>query len=59
MSNESPLRIENTLLLENLGDNGDGGIYWVGDDKDESLGCALGDADGKVTYDTCVDLAED
>lgn len=51
-----PLGVENTLLLEDFGDDRDGGVDWVGDDENERLGGGRGDACGQVSDDACVDL---
>ena len=53
-----PLRIKDTVLLEDLGDDGDGRVNGVGDDKDERLWRALRDTGGEVADDACVDLDE-
>ena len=51
-----PLRVEDAVLLENFGDNWDGGVDWVRDNKDESLGTTQGDSSGKIADDTSVYL---
>jgi hypothetical protein len=52
-----PLRVEDTVLLEDFGDNWNGGVYRVGNHKDESLGAGQGDSSGKISDDTSIDLA--
>lgn len=49
-------RIENTGFLENRGDDGDGGIDWVGDDEDVGFGSGFGDGLRKVTNDAGIGL---
>ena len=34
------LGVQDAMLPEHLGDDGDGGVYWVGDNKDERIGCS-------------------
>lgn len=53
-----PPGVVNALLLEDLGDDRDGRVDRVRDDKDKSLGRVLGNAYGNVTNDTGVDLCE-
>lgn len=54
----APLRIEDTMLLEDFGDNRDSRVYRVGDHKNKSLWCILCDTGSEVTNDTSVDLKE-
>ena len=51
-----PLRVEDTVLLEDFGDNWNGGVDRVRDYKNESLGATQGDSGGKIADDTSVDL---
>ena len=51
-----PLGIENTVLLENLGNNGHSRVDRVRDNKDESLRSSRCDASCQVTDDASVDL---
>lgn len=55
---DSPLGVKDTLLLEDLCDDGDGRVDGVGDDENESLGCGLCDADGDVADNAGVDVEE-
>jgi len=52
-----PLWVENTVLLEDFGDNWNSGVDRVGYHKDESLGAVQGDSSSKIADDTGVDLA--
>lgn len=57
MYNENALlRVKDTMLLEDLSDDGDGGVDGVGDDEDEGFGCCGGDTCGEIADDACVDL---
>jgi hypothetical protein len=51
-----PLGIENAVFLENLCDDGDGGVDGVGDDEDKGFGGGGGDAGSEVPDDAGVDL---
>jgi hypothetical protein len=51
-----PFGVENTMFLEDLGDNGDCRVDGVGDDKDECFGSRRGDANSQVMNDASVDL---
>jgi hypothetical protein len=51
-----PLRIIDTVLLEDLSNNGNSGVDRVGDNQDEGLGGMLGNTNSKITDDTSVDL---
>jgi hypothetical protein len=51
-----PFGVENTMFLEDLGDNGDCRVDGVGDDKDECFGSRRGDANGQVMNNASVDL---
>ena len=51
-----PLGVEDTKLLEDLGDDGDSGVDRVGDDEDEGVGGGLGNAGSKIPDDSGVDL---
>jgi hypothetical protein len=46
------------MLLENLCNDGDGGVNGVRDYQHEGLGCGRGNASGEVADDTSVDLEE-
>jgi hypothetical protein len=50
-NSEQSLLVKDTSLLEDLGEDGDGGVDRVGDDQDVSLGCVLGNGLGKVSDD--------
>jgi hypothetical protein len=52
----SPLRVKDSLALQNLGKDGDGRVDRVGDDQDEGLGTSLSDGFGKSSTDSGVDL---
>lgn len=52
-----PLRIEDTVLLENFCDNWDGGVYRVRNHENKSLRAVQSDPCGKIANDTGVDLA--
>ena len=52
----APLRVENAVLLEDLGDDRHGRVDGVRDDEHERLGGVLGDARSEVAHDACVDL---
>lgn len=51
---KDPLLVKDALLLQDLGEDGDGGVDGVRDDTDESLGAVLGTGLGEVTDDRCV-----
>lgn len=51
-----PLRIKDAVLLEDFGDNWNGGVHRVRNHKDESLGAGLGNPGGEITNNTGVDL---
>lgn len=53
-----PLRVENTVFLEDLGNDRDRRVHWVGDNKNECLRGTRGDAGSKVAYDSSVDLGD-
>lgn len=53
---KEPLWVVDTLLLENLGDDWDSRVDWVGDDEDEGLWRVLSDTSGDVSDDGGVDL---
>ena len=44
------------MLLEDFGDNWNGGIDRVRDHKDESLGAAQGNSGSEIADDTSIDL---
>jgi hypothetical protein len=54
-----PLGVKDTVLLENFGDNWNGGVDRVRNHQDESLGAGLGDASSKIADDTSVDLTSE
>ena len=43
--------VKDTGLLEDLGEDGDGRVDWVGDDQDEGLWRVLGNGLGEVSDD--------
>jgi hypothetical protein len=51
-----PLRVEDTMLFEDFGDDWNCGVYRVGNHKNESLGAGLGNLCGEIANDTGVDL---
>ena len=51
-----PLGVVGALLLENLGNDGDGGVDRVRDDKNKGLGRVLSNANSNVVNDTGIDL---
>lgn len=51
-----PLRIEDTVFFEDLGDNWNGRVDRIRDHKNESLGTGQGDPGGEIANDTSVDL---
>ena len=51
-----PLRIEDTMLLENFGDDWNGRIDWVRNNENEGLRASQGDPGSKITNYTSVDL---
>lgn len=51
---KDPLLVKDTLLLQDLGEDGDSGVDGVRDDTDESLGAVLGTGLGEVTDDRSV-----
>jgi len=55
---DSPLSIVSSSGLEDLSEDGDGGVDGVGDDENEGFGTVLGDSFGEVSADSCVDLEE-
>lgn len=52
----APLRVEHAVLLEYLGNDGNGGVHGVGDNKNERLRRGRRDTGGQVADNTCVDL---
>ena len=52
-----PLRVEDTVLLEDFGDNWDGGVYRVRNHENKRLRASRGDPRGKIANDAGVDLA--
>jgi len=55
---EETLRVENSLGLEDLGGDWDGGIYGVGDDEDIGFWCNFCDSLNETFDDTGVDVEE-
>ena len=53
---EETTRVENTGLLESGGDDGDGGVNRVGDDKDVGFGCDAANCGSEVADNGCVGL---
>ena len=51
-----PLRIENTMLFEDFGDNWNGRIHRVGNYKNECFGTGLCDPDCEITNDARITL---
>lgn len=51
-----PLGVEHVVLLEDFGDDGNGGVDGVRDNKNKRFGGCGGDACREVTNNTCVDL---
>jgi len=51
-----PLRVEDTVLLEDFGDDWNGGIDRVRNHKHEGLGAGQGDPGSEIADDTGVDL---
>lgn len=55
---EQLLGVEDVVLLQDLGGNGDGGVDGVGDDEHKGVGGVLGDTGDEVSDDTGVDLKQ-
>ena len=53
---EDAAGVVDTSLLQDLGDDGDGGVDGVGDDEEVSLGGDTGNSSGKVANDGGVGL---
>jgi hypothetical protein len=53
-----PLGIKDTMLLEDFGDDWDGGVYWIRDDEDKRFGSRSCDSGCQITDDACIDLQE-
>ena len=51
-----PLRVEDTMLLEDFDNDGDCRVHGVRDDKNKSLWCIFRDPRGKVTNNPSVYL---
>ena len=51
-----PLRIENSSFLEDLSNNGDGGIDRIRNNENKCLGSCRGDTNGQIMDDTSIDL---
>jgi hypothetical protein len=51
-----PLRVEDTVFLEDFGDNWNRRVYRVRNHENEGLGTTLGDPGGEITNNTSVDL---
>lgn len=54
----SPLGVVDTLLLQDLGNNGDGRVDWVADDENKCLGSIGGNTNGNVSDNGGVDVEE-
>ena len=54
----APLGVEGTELLEDLSDDGNGGVDGVGNNKDEGIGGGLSNACCQILDDTGIDLEE-
>lgn len=48
---EQPLGVKDTVLLQDLGEDGDSGVDWVGDDEDHGGGSVLSGGLGQVSDD--------
>lgn len=55
---EETLLVEDTGLLEDLSEDGDGGVDRVGDDEDVSLGAVLSDSLGEISDDRGVGVEQ-
>lgn len=55
---KQPLGVKDTLLLQDLGEDGDGRVDGVGDDQDTSVGGVLGGGLGEVTDNGSVGVEE-
>jgi hypothetical protein len=51
-----PLRVENSSFLENLGNNGDGGIDRIRNNENKCLRSCRGDTNGQIMDDASIDL---
>jgi hypothetical protein len=51
-----PLSIKDAVLLENFGNNGNGGVNWVGDHENEGIGGSGGNSGRQAFDDASVDL---
>ena len=56
---EQPLGVKDTVLLQDLGKDGNGRVDRVGDDQDERLGTSFGDGFSEGGTDSGVDLEVD
>ena len=54
----APPGVEGTKLLEDLSDDGNGGVDGVGNNKDEGIGGGLSNACCQILDDTSIDLGE-
>ena len=52
-----PLRVEDTVGLEDFGDDRDSGVDRVRNHKDESVGAVQGDSGSEIADDASIDLA--
>lgn len=55
---EHTLRVEDTLGLQDLDRNGDGGVDWVGDDENEGVGSDLSSDLNEALDDAGIDVEE-
>jgi hypothetical protein len=53
---EIPLRVEDASFLEDLGNDGDGGVDGIGDDEDKCLRSCRCDTNGQIMDDAGIDL---
>jgi hypothetical protein len=51
-----PLRVEDSSFLEDLSNNGDGGIDGIRNDENECLRSCRGDTNSQIIDDTSIDL---
>jgi hypothetical protein len=51
-----PLRVENSSFLEDLSNNGDGGIDRIRNNENKCFRSCRGDANGQIMDDTSIDL---
>lgn len=51
-----PLRVENSSFLEDLSNNGDGGIDRIRNNENKCFRSCRGDTNGQIIDDTSIDL---